>query len=153
MTWRLALDRRRGDRRRETREVAHAESVPWTAAADSVDASYRSRELWRAIDALPDKLRIALVLASIEGHDLAEVASLLRLAGTVIDCSAKTLDGGRYRLDMALTDNEVLADDANSCRGIGSCASGPTASVRVFAARHARPRRRRCARSNIWRVA
>jgi type II secretory pathway component HofQ len=33
--------------------------------------------------------------------------------GTVIDCSAKTLDGGRYRLDLALTDNEVLADDAS----------------------------------------
>src|SRR5262249_2100993 len=34
--------------------------------------------------------------------------------GTIIDCSAKILDGGRYRLDIALTDNQVLADDANS---------------------------------------
>jgi RNA polymerase sigma-70 factor, ECF subfamily len=83
MTWRLALDRRRSDRRRETRELAHAEATPPTAT-QTVDASYRSRELWRAIDALPDKLRIALVLANIEGHDLAEVASLLRLpVGTV----------------------------------------------------------------------
>jgi RNA polymerase sigma-70 factor, ECF subfamily len=83
LTWRLALDRRRNDRRRETRELAHAEATPLTAS-HSVDASYRSHELWRAIDALPDKLRIALVLASIEGHDLAEVASLLRLpVGTV----------------------------------------------------------------------
>ncbi|HET9831376.1 MAG TPA: RNA polymerase sigma factor [Vicinamibacterales bacterium] len=84
MTWRLALDRRRGDRRREARELAHAATVASTTASETVDAGYRSRELWRAIDTLPDKLRIALVLASIEGHDLAEVASLLRLPiGTV----------------------------------------------------------------------
>jgi RNA polymerase sigma-70 factor (ECF subfamily) len=84
LTWRLALDRRRSDLRREARELAHADVLPPANVAEHVDASYRSRELWRAIDALPDKLRIALVLASIEGHDLAEVASLLRLpVGTV----------------------------------------------------------------------
>lgn len=83
MTWRLAIDRRRGDRRRESRESAHAEATP-TVGAGNVDESLRARELWRAIDALPDKLRIAIVLASIEGHDLADVASLLRLpVGTV----------------------------------------------------------------------
>src|SRR5215470_17340393 len=74
LTWRLAIDRRRGDRRREARETAHAEAMPATCSAEGVDANYRARELWRAIDELPDKLRIALVLASIEGHDLAEVA-------------------------------------------------------------------------------
>ncbi|HUK36562.1 MAG TPA: RNA polymerase sigma factor [Vicinamibacterales bacterium] len=84
LTWRLALDRRRGDRRREARELAHAELQPFANGPESVDANYRSRELWRAIDTLPDKLRMALVLASIEGHDLAEVAALLRLPlGTV----------------------------------------------------------------------
>ena len=83
MTWRLAIDRRRGDRRRESRESAHAEVMP-TVGAGNVDESLRARELWRAIDALPDKLRIAIVLANIEGHDLADVASLLRLpVGTV----------------------------------------------------------------------
>jgi RNA polymerase sigma-70 factor, ECF subfamily len=84
MTWRLALDRRRGDRRREAREMAHAATTASTGGSETIDASYRSRELWRAIDALPDKLRIAIVLANIEGHDLAEVGSLLRLPiGTV----------------------------------------------------------------------
>jgi RNA polymerase sigma-70 factor, ECF subfamily len=84
MTWRLAIDRRRGDRRREARELAHVDAVPPAIDAAGVDETLRSRELWRAIDALPDKLRIAIVLASIEGHDLAEVASLLRLPiGTV----------------------------------------------------------------------
>jgi hypothetical protein len=34
--------------------------------------------------------------------------------GTSIDCSAKTVDGGRYKLDIALTDNQVLGDDPNS---------------------------------------
>ena len=83
MTWRLAIDRRRGDHRHEARESAHAEAMP-TVGAGNVDESLRARELWRAIDALPDKLRIAIVLASIEGHDLADVASLLRLPiGTV----------------------------------------------------------------------
>jgi hypothetical protein len=33
--------------------------------------------------------------------------------GTDINCSAKTLDGGRYKLDIGLTDNQVLADDAS----------------------------------------
>jgi RNA polymerase sigma-70 factor (ECF subfamily) len=84
MTWRLALDRRRGDLRREARELAHAETLPSPSAAACADDTLRASELWRAIDALPDKLRIAIVLASIEGHDLAEVASLLRLPiGTV----------------------------------------------------------------------
>ena len=84
MTWRLALDRRRSDRRREAREVAHAGTLPIATDARRADETLRARELWRAIDALPDKLRIAIVLASIEGHDLAEVASLLRLPiGTV----------------------------------------------------------------------
>src|SRR5215468_7975964 len=83
MTWRLAIDRRRGDHRREARESAHAAAAP-RIGAESVDENFRARELWRAIDALPDKLRIAIVLASIEGHDLADVASLLRLpVGTV----------------------------------------------------------------------
>jgi RNA polymerase sigma-70 factor (ECF subfamily) len=84
MTGRLALDRRRGDRRREARELAHAATVPPTIDAGCVDETLRARELWRAIDGLPDKLRLAIVLASIEGHDLAQVASLLRLPiGTV----------------------------------------------------------------------
>jgi RNA polymerase sigma-70 factor (ECF subfamily) len=40
--------------------------------------------LWRAIDALPEKLRLVVVLVNIEGHDVAAAAELLRLpAGTV----------------------------------------------------------------------
>jgi RNA polymerase sigma-70 factor (ECF subfamily) len=40
--------------------------------------------LWAAIDALPEKLRIALVLSGIEGYDVSEVATLLEVPqGTV----------------------------------------------------------------------
>ncbi len=84
MTWRLALDRQRSDRRRGVRELAQVDALPGPSAEETVDASRRSAELWRAIDALPEKLRIVTVLASIEGHDLTEVAALLRLpVGTI----------------------------------------------------------------------
>ena len=84
MTWRLAIDRLRSDRRREVRELAQVNTVPEVSAEQTVEGRRRSVELWRAIDALPEKLRIVTVLASIEGHDLTEVAALLRLpVGTV----------------------------------------------------------------------
>ncbi|HEY0873058.1 MAG TPA: RNA polymerase sigma factor [Vicinamibacterales bacterium] len=82
-TWRMALDWRRGDRRRTAREQAAVEPAP--ACTETVAAEReRAAHLWTAIDALPDKLRIVIVLSSIEGHDTREVASLLRIPeGTV----------------------------------------------------------------------
>jgi len=82
MTWRLALDRKRSDRRRLAREDVVA--VNPTTAIDSTDAHERSTLLWNAIDALSEKLRVVVVLAGIEGHDIREVAALLELPeGTV----------------------------------------------------------------------
>jgi RNA polymerase sigma-70 factor, ECF subfamily len=79
ITWRLALDRRRADTRRTLRESAQAVGVP----ALSQDEQ-RVAAIWRAIDALPEKLRIVIVLASVEGHDTSEVARLLGIPeGTV----------------------------------------------------------------------
>ena len=84
MTWRAAIDRLRSNRRREARELVQVESTPQASTEETIDARRRSAALWRAIDALPEKLRIVTVLASIEGHDLGEVAALLRLpVGTV----------------------------------------------------------------------
>lgn len=82
-TWRSALDRRRGDRRRAQREQVAAR--PDTASTEDVAAEQeRASHLWSAIDALPERLRLAIVLSSIEGHDTREVASLLRIPeGTV----------------------------------------------------------------------
>ena len=40
--------------------------------------------LWSAIDSLPEKLRLVIVLSGIEGHDTREVASILGIPeGTV----------------------------------------------------------------------
>src|ERR1051325_10016681 len=85
MTWRLAINRWRADRRRLVRESTHAgAAAPESTTEQTVDERRRAAELWRAIDGLPDKLRMAIVLASIEGHDVAEVAALLGVpAGTV----------------------------------------------------------------------
>ena len=83
MTWRLALDRRRSDKRRILREQA-VEVEPSATAEQVAAARERSQRLWRAIDDLPEKLRITIVLSGIEGHDVAEIARLLEIPeGTV----------------------------------------------------------------------
>ena len=84
MTWRLAIDRWRSDRRRQVREqVAVVDGLD--ESAESVVSAYqRAARLWSAIDDLPEKLRQAIVLSAIEGYDVREVASLLGLPeGTV----------------------------------------------------------------------
>jgi RNA polymerase sigma-70 factor (ECF subfamily) len=77
MTWRLALDRQRANRRRVARETAEPEASAPPAADDDIEARQRADALWAAIDRLPEKLRIVVVLANIEGHDIAGVAALL----------------------------------------------------------------------------
>ena|SRR5690349_5561075 len=81
MTWRMALDRRRADRRRLAREDAVR---PRDSVNPQADLDERSRILWHAIDGLSSKLRVVVVLAAIEGYDIREVAALLELPeGTV----------------------------------------------------------------------
>ena len=83
MTWRLAIDRCRATNRRQRLECTATDSDGPTAA-ETVETREREERLWKAIDALPEKLRIVVVLASIEGHEVKEVASLLGLPqGTV----------------------------------------------------------------------
>ena len=87
MTWRLALDRLRSNRRRLTREGVEASLQTrqgQETTGDPVIANERAEQLWRAIDALPEKLRLVIVLAGIEGHDMHQVAALLDVPeGTV----------------------------------------------------------------------
>ena len=83
LTWRLALDRRRADRRRLTRETVPVSAVACGGEADAI-ARDRAARLWAAIDRLPEKLRVPIVLASIEGHTVGDVAALARIPeGTV----------------------------------------------------------------------
>jgi len=85
MTWRLAIDRWRADRRRTAREqaVAAGDSQAVNTEALVVERE-RSAAVWQAIDRLPEKLRIVVVLSAIEGHDTREVARLLGIPeGTV----------------------------------------------------------------------
>lgn len=104
MTWRMALDRQRSNRRRLAHEVAaETARVDETGppkdgqasvgletrhgretATDIVAARERAEHLWAAIEELPEKLRLVVVLAGIEGHDMREVAALLDVPeGTV----------------------------------------------------------------------
>ena len=98
MTWRMALDRQRANRRRTVREDRAA--VDAVTAPHGSDAQERAEHLWRAIDALSDKLRVVTVLAAIEGHDIKEVAALLELPeGTV----KSRLFDARQQLKKALS--------------------------------------------------
>ena len=86
--WRTALDRQRSNRRRGAHEVV-VEPVALAQVSFGEPVSHPVVDddraaLWAAIDALPEKLRVAIVLSSIEGHDVREVAMLLRIPeGTV----------------------------------------------------------------------
>ena len=80
-TWRAAIDRYHENRRRGGRELAIAVEA---VSQESAESSERAGRLWRAIDTLPEKLRITLVLAGIQGHNMKEVSALLGVPeGTV----------------------------------------------------------------------
>ena len=84
IAWRLALDRRRSAARRDLREQQAAEDAPARTVEDLAAASEFRARLDAAVEQLPEKLRQVLILAAIEGHDMAEVARLLGLPeGTV----------------------------------------------------------------------
>jgi RNA polymerase sigma-70 factor (ECF subfamily) len=83
MTWRMALDRQRANRRRSSRELGVDVDAP-ASSGESIETRERAEHLWLAIDALPEKLRLVVVLAGIQGHDMKEVAALLDVPeGTV----------------------------------------------------------------------
>jgi RNA polymerase sigma-70 factor (ECF subfamily) len=83
VAFRTALDRRRADRRRQRREEGLA-PAPTRAADELAEESERRERLWEALDELAEPLRLAIVLVSIEGHDVKEAARLLGAAeGTV----------------------------------------------------------------------
>ncbi len=85
-SFRLALDRIRGERRRARREDAAAieAPAPFASAEESAARRQLQARVAEAVTALPEKLRLVTVLVAIEEQDLASVARLLELPeGTV----------------------------------------------------------------------
>jgi RNA polymerase sigma-70 factor (ECF subfamily) len=97
--WRLSLDRIRSAGRRERRERDAMLDQP-PAAVENVAATREfERHVAAALDALPEKLRIVMLLAAIEGYNTREVAKLLALPeGTV----KSRLHAARKQLAQAL---------------------------------------------------
>jgi RNA polymerase sigma-70 factor, ECF subfamily len=90
IAWRTALDHRRARKRRERHEEDAAQhgAREMESASQNAEDLAASREFERRVqqelDALPEKLRIVMVMAAIEGYDTREVAQLLQLPeGTV----------------------------------------------------------------------
>lgn len=85
ISWRMAIDHQRAGRRRINREqdVAASDARNSASRAQSAEEAAASREFERrlgeALDELPDKLRLVMVMAGIEGYNTREVADLLRL--------------------------------------------------------------------------
>jgi RNA polymerase sigma-70 factor (ECF subfamily) len=108
VTWRLAIDRWRSERRRRTREQAAVEMAPPTTAEETAAAAERSDRLWAAIDGLPEKLRVVIVLSAIEGHDIRAVARLLEIPeGTVKSRLFLARKGLAQRLQCLVNDSST----------------------------------------------
>lgn len=81
--WRLSLDRIRAAGRRERRERVAMQNCP-AGGAETTATQELERQVAAALDELPDKLRMVMILAAIEGYNMREVAGLLDLPeGTV----------------------------------------------------------------------
>ena len=84
VAWRLALDRQRSDRRRLRRDTAACNSSPMATTEAVALVNESNGRLLAAVARLPNKLRLTLVLAAIEGYETREVAALLSVPeGTV----------------------------------------------------------------------
>ena len=84
IAWRLALDRQRADRRRARRELAAAVPLPEPSVEEVAVRAEFEAHLWGAVQELPEKLRVVVILCAMEEHGVGEAARLLRLPeGTV----------------------------------------------------------------------
>jgi RNA polymerase sigma-70 factor (ECF subfamily) len=87
IAFRLALDRLRSGKRRELRDTvwSQPEHQPPVASAEDIAASNEFQaHLETALAELPEKLRLVLLLAAMEGHTIEEIASMLGIStGTV----------------------------------------------------------------------
>src|SRR5258707_15376475 len=80
ISFRLALDRLRSGKRRELRDTlwSQPERQPPAATVEDTAASNEFQaHLENALAELPEKLRLVLLLAAMEGHTIEEIASML----------------------------------------------------------------------------
>src|SRR5262245_55991765 len=87
ISFRLALDRLRSTKRREQRDTlwAKPEHFPAPVTAEDVAASSQFQaHLDRALEELPEKLRLVLLLSAMDGYTIEEIASMIGVPlGTV----------------------------------------------------------------------
>ncbi len=87
IAFRIALDRLRSGKRRELRDTlwSQPEHQPPAATAEDLAVSNEFQAyLENTLAELPEKLRLVLLLAAMEGHTIAEFASMLGIStGTV----------------------------------------------------------------------
>jgi RNA polymerase sigma-70 factor (ECF subfamily) len=83
ISFRIALDRLRARKRRQMREAQWVFENSRSVTAQRENAEFQ-RQFDRAMDELPEKQRLVLFLAAMEGHSLEEVSLLLSVpVGTV----------------------------------------------------------------------
>ncbi|HTT34100.1 MAG TPA: sigma-70 family RNA polymerase sigma factor [Methylomirabilota bacterium] len=87
ISFRLALDRLRSAKRREQRDTLWSQPahLPPPATAEDIAASNQFRiHLERALEELPEKLRLVLLLSAMEGYTIDEIAAMVGVpVGTV----------------------------------------------------------------------
>ena len=87
IAFRLALDRLRSGKRRELRDTLWSQPErqrPAATAEDLAASSEFQAHLENALAELPEKLRLVLLLAAMEGHTIEEIAALVGIpVGTV----------------------------------------------------------------------
>ncbi len=87
IAFRIALDRLRSGKRRELRDTlwSQPEHQPPAATAEDLAVSNEFQaHLENALAELPEKLRLVLLLAAMEGHTIDEIAAMLGIStGTV----------------------------------------------------------------------
>lgn len=87
ISFRLALDRLRSAKRRERRDALWSQPahLPPPATAEDVAASNQFQgHLERALEELPEKLRLVLLLSAMEGYTIEEIARMIGVPlGTV----------------------------------------------------------------------
>ena len=87
IAFRLALDRLRSGKRREVRDTLWSQPeyhAPAATAEDLAVSNEFQAHLENALAELPEKLRLVLLLAAMEGHTIDEIASMLGIStGTV----------------------------------------------------------------------